>query len=301
MSTQEDAISLAYAAVPAKARRRVSVVAAIIRNLVRLGAFLTAFALAAIVGYILVNGIPYITPELFAWEYTSTNVSLMPALINTLLMAALSLAFAVPLGIGSAIYLTEYARRGSRFVYVVRTTTEVLSGIPSIIYGLFGLLFFVTALHWGMSLLAGAATLAIMVLPIIMRTTEEALLAVPDSYREGSFGLGAGRLVTVFKVMLPSAAPGIFGGIVLSIGRIVGEVAALIYTAGTIATIPDFGGQAFGAVFDSTRTLAVHMYVLSNEGFHINETYATAVVLLVVVIGINSLSNIIGKKMTRSK
>ena len=167
--------------------------------------------LAFLVGYILVNGVPYLTPSLFEWEYTSDNVSLMPALVNTLLMAALSLLMAVPVGVGSAIYLVEYAPRGSRFVQVVRTTTETLQGIPSIIYGLFGMLFFVTALHWNLSLLAGACTLAIMVLPVIMRTTEEALLAVPDAYREGGFGLGAGRLRTVFRCVLPSAVPGISG------------------------------------------------------------------------------------------
>lgn len=297
---QVDSIERAFAAAAPRNASKKKVVSTLLRWLVRIGAILTTLILLFIVGYIVINGVPYITPSLFEWEYTSDNVSLMPALINTLCMTGLALLFAVPLGVGSAIYLTEYARKGNKFVHLVRITTEVLSGIPSIIYGLFGLLFFVTALHWGMSLLAGAATLAIMVLPVIMRTTEEALQAVPDPYREGSFGLGAGRLATVFKVILPSAAPGIFAGIILAIGRIVGEVAALIYTAGTIASIPNFGGEAFGAVFDSTRTLAVHMYVLASEGLHINETYATAVVLLVVVAGINFLSTRIANKMTRS-
>lgn len=278
---------------------RQKLTAGLLRWLVRLGAILTVVVLLFILGFILVNGIPYLTPSLFEWEYTSENVSLMPALINTLLMTGLSLLIAVPIGIGAAIYLSEYARKSNKFVYLVRTTTEVLAGIPSIIYGLFGLLFFVTALQWGMSLLAGAATLAIMILPVIMRTTEESLRAVPVSYREGSFSLGAGRLATVFKIILPSAAPGIFGGIILSIGRVVGEVAALIYTAGTIAAIPNIAGEAFGAVFDSTRTLAVHMYVLASEGLHINETYATAVVLLVMVAGINFLSTTIANRMKR--
>lgn len=300
MTTKVDSVEMAFAAAEPRNANKKKVTAALLRWLVRIGAILTTAILVFIVGYILVNGVPYLTPSLFEWEYTSDNVSLMPALINTLCMTALALLFAVPFGVGSAIYLAEYARKGNKFVHVVRVTTEVLAGIPSIIYGLFGLLFFVTALHWGMSLLAGAATLAIMVLPVIMRTTEEALQAVPDPYREGSFGLGAGRLATVFKVVLPSAAPGIFAGIILAIGRIVGEVAALIYTAGTIAAIPNFGGEAFGAVFDSTRTLAVHMYILASEGLHINETYATAVVLLVVVVLINFLSTRIANKMTRS-
>ncbi|MGI6106131.1 MAG: phosphate ABC transporter permease PstA [Raoultibacter sp.] len=291
-------IEKAYEQSMTNARKR-NLSGGILRWLVRLGAALTIAILLFILGFILINGIPYLTPSLFAWEYTSENVSLMPALINTLLMTALSLLFAAPIGVGAAIYLSEYARKTNKFVYLVRTTTEVLSGIPSIIYGLFGLLFFVTALHWGMSLLAGAATLAIMVLPIIMRTTEEALRAVPSSYREGSFSLGAGRLTTIFKIVLPNAAPGILGGIILSIGRVVGEVAALIYTAGTIAAIPEFSTQAFGAVFDSTRTLAVHMYVLASEGLHIHETYATAVVLLIVVAGINFLSTRIANKMKR--
>lgn len=282
----------------ARARR---VVSALLRLIVYVGAVLTTAVLLFLVGYILVNGVPYITPSLFEWEYNSTNVSLMPALFNTLIMAALSLVMAVPIGVGSAIYLVEYAPRGSRFVQIVRTTTETLQGIPSIIYGLFGLLFFVTALHWNLSLLSGACTLAIMVLPVVMRTTEEALLAVPDSYREGGFGLGAGRLRTVFRCVLPSAIPGILGGVILALGRCVGEVAALIFTAGSIAQIPNFGTEGVFAVFDSARTLAVHMYVLASEGLHVNETYATAVVLLVMVVLLNLLATYAAKKMNKGK
>lgn len=287
-----------------KAHRASSI---LLRAAVYAGACATALVLLFLVGYILAKGVPYLTPSLFAWEYTSDNVSCMPALVNTLIMAALALAMAVPVGVGSAIYLAEYAPRGSRFVRMVRLAAEVLQGIPSIIYGLFGALFFVGALQWRLSLLAGACTLAIMVLPVIMRTTEEALLAVPDSYREGGFGLGAGRLRTVFRCVMPSALPGIFGGIVLALGRCVGEAAALIFTAGTIAQIPDFaGGFASGGLvglgaefFDSTRTLAVHMYVLANEGLHVNETYATAVVLLVVVVLLNSLAGFAVKRMSK--
>lgn len=256
------------------------------------GAFFSMFVLVLIVGYILIKGIPHLTPELFAWKYTSNNVSMLPSIINTFLMTLLSLIVCVPLGIGAAIYLTEYAKRGSKLVKLVRMTAETLSGIPSIIYGLFGSLFFVVALKMGLSLLSGALTLSIMVLPTIMRTTEEALLAVPDSYREGSFGLGAGRLRTTFKVVLPSAVPGILSGVILAVGRIVGETAALIYTAGTVAKVPD-------SLLDSTRTLAVHMYTISTEGLYIDQSYATAVVLLVVVLGINALSTFIAKRIGR--
>lgn len=263
------------------------------RYAVYAGAFFSVAVLALVVGYILIKGIPHLSPELFAWEYNSNNVSMMPAIINTLLMTVISLVVCVPLGIGAAIYLTEYARRGSRLVKIVRMTAETLSGIPSIIYGLFGSLFFVVALKMGLSLISGALTLSIMVLPTIMRTTEEALLAVPDSYREGSFGLGAGRLRTTFKVVLPSAVPGILSGVILSIGRIVGETAALIYTAGTVAKVPD-------SLLGSARTLAVHMYTISTEGLYINQSYATAVVLLLVVLGINGLSSFIAKRIGRS-
>lgn len=267
-----------------------------LRWLVYLGAATTAVVLVSLIGHIVMSGMPYLKPSLFEWEYTSTNVSLVPALINTLLMSLFALLLAVPIGIGSAIYLVEYAPRGSRFVQIVRTTTETLQGIPSIVYGLFGMLFFVTALHWGLSLLSGACTLAIMVLPVVMRTAEEALMAVPDSYREGGFGLGAGRLRTVFRCVLPSAFPGIASGVILALGRCVGEVAALLFTAGTIAQIPDFAGQGPFGIFDSCRTLAVHMYVLASEGLHIGETYATAVVLLVVVVLLNLATNLIANR-----
>ncbi len=296
-----DRIDALFAASEERHARTRRVVSKVLRGVVYLGAALTTAILLFIVGYILVNGVPYLTPSLFEWEYNSTNVSLMPALINTLLMAGLSLLMAVPIGVGSAIYLVEYAPRGSRFVQIVRTTTETLQGIPSIIYGLFGMLFFVTFLHWNLSLMAGACTLAIMVLPVIMRTTEEALLAVPDSYREGGFGLGAGRLRTVFRCVLPSAIPGILGGVILALGRCVGEVAALIFTAGSIAQIPNFLADGGAAFFDSTRTLAVHMYVLSSEGLHVNETYATAVVLLVMVALLNLLARAAAKKMNKGE
>ncbi len=271
----------------------------ILRALVYVGAILTALVLAGIVGYILINGIPHLKPSLFEWTYTSENVSLMPALVDTILMALLALALSVPTGVGAAIYLVEYARSSSRFVRAVRMTAETLQGIPSIIYGLFGLLFFTTMLGWGLSLMSGACTLAIMVLPVVMRTTEEALLAVPESYKQGGFALGAGHVRTIFRCVLPSALPGIVGGVLLALGRCVGEVAALLFTAGTVAQIPDFGGQGIFALFDSCRTLAVHMYVLASEGLHMDETYATAVVLLILVVILNMGANFAAKRLKR--
>lgn len=263
----------------------------ILKALVLLSACITFGMLLFLIGYILVRGIPYLKPSLFSLTYTSENVSLIPAAVTTLQMTVLALAIAVPLGLFTAIYLNEYARRGNKLVGVVRITTETLSGIPSIVYGLFGMLFFVTYLHWGYSLLAGALTLAIMILPLIMRTAEEALMSVNDMYREGSYGLGAGKLRTVFRIVLPAAMPGILSGVILGIGRIVGETAALVYTAGTMAQIPS-------GVFKSGRTLAIHMWVLSGEGLHMNEAYATAVVLLGVVLVMNTLSALVARRLT---
>ncbi len=260
--------------------------------IVGLSALITVGVLGALIIYIVVKGVPNITTDLFAWEYTTENASMMPAIINTALMTFLSLLIAVPVGVCSAIYMVEYAKRGNKLVGIVSLTTETLSGIPSIIYGLFGYLLFVIALGWGLSFMGGAITLAIMVLPTIMRTTEEALKAVPDSFREGSFGLGAGKLRTIFKIILPSAMPGILSGVILAIGRIAGETAALLYTAGTQAKVP-------GSLFDSGCTLAVHMYKLMSEGLYTEQAYATAVILLLMVICINALSNRIAKKLRK--
>lgn len=260
--------------------------------LVLLATLATFFVLIFLIAYILIKGIPFIQLDLFSMHYTSENASLMPSLINTLVMTLLSLAIAAPIGIFSAIYLVEYAKKGSRFVGLVRITAETLTGIPSIVYGLFGMLFFVSTLKWGYSILAGAFTLVIMILPVIMRTAEEALKSVPDSYREASFGLGAGKLRTIFKIVLPSAVPGILAGVILAIGRVVGETAALIYTAGTVAQIPS-------NLMGSGRTLAVHMYALSSEGLHMDQAYATAVILLIMVLLINWISGMIAKRITK--
>lgn len=261
--------------------------------LVCLAALITVASIIFIIIYILEKGIPNLTPELFSINYNSKNQSMLPSIINTVYITFFTLLCAVPIGIFSAIYLVEYAKRGSKLVKVIRITTETLAGIPSIVFGLFGFLAFVLALGWGYSMIAGILTLTMMVLPTIIRTTEEALLAVPDSYREGSFGLGAGKLRTIFKIILPSAVPGILSGIILAIGRIVGETAALIYTSGTVAEMST-------SLMDSARTLSVHLYCLLSEGLFTNQAYATAVILLVLVVGINALSNFIAKKIAKT-
>ncbi len=255
-------------------------------------ALVTFMTLAFLLFYILWQGLPNITPDIFALEYNTKNVSLFPALLDTVIMVLLALAMATPLGVFAAIYLVEYAKRGNKIVGAVRVTADTLAGIPSIVYGLFGMLFFVTYLKMGLSLLSGACTVAIMILPLIMRTTEEALQAVPDSFREGSYGLGAGKLRTVFRIVLPSAVPGILAGVILGIGRIVGETAALIYTSGTVAALPE-------NILSSGRTLAVHMYVLASEGLYMKQAYATAVVLVIIVVLINAASSYIARKFMK--
>jgi len=264
----------------------------LLRYLVYISAAVTFGALIFLIGYIVIRGIPHLRPELFSLTYTADNVSMLPPLITTAMMIVLSLFIATPLGIFTAIYLVEYAKKDNKLVKIVRVTAETLAGIPSIVYGLFGLLFFVVFMGWGYSLISGGFTLAIMILPLIMRTTEESLKSVPDSFREGSFSLGAGRLRTVFRIVLPAAAPGILAGVILATGRIAGETAALIYTAGTMPRIPD-------NLFASGRTLSIHMFELSKEGFFINQAYATAVVLLILVVGINMLSAFIAKKIIK--
>jgi phosphate transport system permease protein len=263
-----------------------------------LSAVITIGIVAVLLSHLLINGIPHIKPELFEWKYTTQNLSMMPALINTMIMVLLTLAIAVPVGISSAIFLVEYAKKGSKVVAVIRVTTETLAGIPSIVYGLFGFIVFTTLLFNGYSMIGGALTLSIMVLPIIIRTTEEALMSVPDLYREGSFGLGAGKLRTIIRIVLPSAVPGILAGVILSIGRVVGETAALIFTAGTIAGVP-------GKLTDSGRTLSIHLFELIQNPQtpterYFNAAYATAVVLLLLVVGINFLSGVIAKRLTSS-
>lgn len=260
--------------------------------LVNLAAVITAAVVLFLLGYILWHGVPNLSlPGIFAWEYNGENQSMTPAIINTLIMTVLTLLLAVPIGVFAAIYLVEYAKKGSKLVKLIRVTAETLAGIPSIVYGLFGFIVFVITLGWSYTLIAGVITLAIMILPLIIRTTEEALMAVPDSFREGSFGLGAGKLRTVFHIVLPSAVPGIAAGIILAIGRIVGESAALIFTSGTNPVVAK-------GLFTSASTLSVHLYALLTEGLYTEQAYAVAAVLLFLVIGINALSSVAAKKLT---
>ncbi len=269
--------------------------------LVYLAATITIIAIFSIIAYILVKGVPQIivevekfvsgAPSLFDVTYNSDNVSLVSAVFNTVLMVAIALSISCVFGIFTAIYLVEYAKDGNKFVEIIRLTTETLSGIPSIIYGLFGSIFFVTFLGLSYSLLSGILTISIMILPLIIRSTEEALKAVPNSYREASFCLGAARLRTVFLVVLPSAANGIISGIILAIGRIVGETAALIYTSGSTTNM------ATNIITTGGRTLSVHMYMLSSEGHYIDQTYATAAILLIIILAINGTSTLIAKKL----
>lgn len=271
--------------------------------LVHLAALITAAVVLFLIAYVLITGVPHIHKELFVWTWTTENQSMMPALVNTLVMTILSLLIAVPIGVCAAIYMVEYAKRGNKLVKLVRLTAETLQGIPSIVYGIFGYVFFNVALQCGFSMLAGALTLSIMILPLILRTTEEALMAVPDSYREGSFGLGAGKLRTVFRIVLPSAMPGVLAGVILAIGRIVGESAALIYTSGSgtgnLSFIKNGAFSLTAPLFQSTRTLSVHMYALMSEGLYTDQAHATAVILMVLVIGLNALSSFAAKKLTK--
>ena len=273
-------------------RKKLDLLTITFNVLVKLAISITTIILLFIIGYIFINGIPHLKPSMFSFTYTTENVSIFPAMVNTVTMTAITLLISAPLGIGTAIYLVEYANKKNKIVGLIRITTETLAGIPSIVYGLFGYLFFLAFIGWKYSIMAGALTLSMMILPLLIRATEEALIAIPIEYRQGSYGLGAGKLRTIFKIVLPSAIPGVLAGIILSIGRIVGETAALIFTAGSVAKIPD-------SLFSSGRTMAVHMYSLYNEGLYVNESYATAVILLVVVIGINALSTFIANRFKK--
>lgn len=263
-----------------------------LRALVWLAALTVAAMFIWLAGYIIVKGLPHLSLRLFETTYSTENVSMLPAIVTTLLMITLTLLFAVPAGIGAAIYLAEYAKKDNRLVALTRLATESLAGIPSIVYGLFGFLLFVAACGMGFSILSGALTLAIMILPLIIRTTEEALKSVPASWREGSFALGAGKLPTLFRIVLPAAIPGILAGVILSIGRIIGESAALLYTAGAVAAMPQ-------DLFSSGRTLSVHMYALFSEGLYVNEAHATALILLIVALLVNFASGALASLFIR--
>jgi phosphate transport system permease protein len=245
---------------------------------------LTLAILVFIIGFVLQKGLPNVT-----WEFLSAKPrdmgkagGIFPTLVGSVLLPLLALAIAVPLGVGTAVYLTEYTR-GGPFTRAVRFGADCLAGIPSIIFGLFGYIFFVTTLGLGWSILAGGLTLAMMILPTIIRTSEEAIRSVPDSYREVSFSVGASRWETVTRVVLPNALPGIVTGVMLSLGRSIGETAAVMFTAGSSLRLPT-------SIFDSTRTMALHFYILAREGISTDKAYATATVLLVAILAINSLT-----------
>ncbi len=259
---------------------------------VMLAAAVTVAIVLWILIYVLMKGLPNLKPELFEPVYTSENLSMTPAIINTLIIASLSLLIAVPIGVFSAIFMVEYAGSTNKFVAVVRMAAETLAGIPSIVYGIFGMLLFVELLFHAYCLAAGVLTMAIMILPLVMRTTEEALKSVPVTFREGSFALGAGKLRTIFKIVLPSAVPGILSGIILALGRVVGETAALIYTAGTVTRVPD-------GLLGSGETLSVHMYILASEGLHPDESWATAIVLIALVLVINGIAEFIANRFKK--
>ena len=257
-------------------------------------ASITVGFLVWVVWYILSNGLAHVDWTFITSNYTTIGQEsgIWPMIVSTLYMVAASIGIAAPLGIMTAIYLTEYAKVGSKLVKVIRFCTESLAGIPSIIYGLFGMTFFVVVMGFGYSILSGALTLSILILPVIIRTTEEALMAVPQTYREGSYGLGASKIYTIWRLILPSAMPGIVTSIILSVGRVIGESAPVFMTAGMVARIPE-------SMFDSGRTLTVHLYKLTQELYTIhewNQAYATATILIIVVLVINLLTKLIASR-----
>jgi len=252
---------------------------------------LTVAILIWILAYVIMNGVGEIN-----WEFLSTapdgeEGGILPMIITTFYMVFLSLMIATPIGILSSIYLVEYAKPG-KTLRLIRFATESLAGIPSIVFGLFGMIFFVVFLDMGWSLISGSITLSIMVLPTIIRTTEESLKAVPDSFREGSLGLGATKLRTIWKAVLPSAIPGILASVILSIGRVVGETAAVYLTAGMAPYIPK-------NVFESGRTLSVHLYMLSKEGISFEKAFATATILIILILVINFFANMVGNRLNK--
>lgn len=256
-------------------------------------AFITMAILIWILAYVIIKGIPYISWDFLTTIYKPVRglTGILPMIISTLMLIAVTLAISTPIGICSAIYLVEYSKPG-KLVNIIRFATETLAGIPSIIYGLFGYIFFVVVSQFKYSILSGALTLSIMVLPTVIRSTEEALKSVPDSYREGSFALGAGKLTTVARVVLPCAIPGILTAVILSIGRIVGETAAVYLTAGYVPSIPS-------SIMRSGRTLSVHLYTLAREGISFEQAYATATILVIIVAIINFIATRIAGKLEK--
>ena len=262
-----------------------------LKSLIYISAGLTSITLIWIVSYILYRGLGSVTPEfiLAMPKGGGAEGGIFSIIIITLWIVGLAVLISTPVGVCAALYLVEYAKPG-KIVRLIRFATESLSGIPSIIYGLFGMVFFQGFLKLGFSILSGALTVSIMVLPTVIRTTEEALKSVPVSYREGSLALGATKLRTIIMVILPCAISGILASVILSIGRVVGETAALLLTAGTVQRMPE-------SIYSSGKTLAVHLYILAKEGISLNKAFATASVLIIIVALINLSANYLGTKL----
>jgi phosphate transport system permease protein len=256
-----------------------------------------AVVLILVIGFIFAKGMPYLiqNPSIIygKYEFASENITILPAIITTLYAVAISLILAVPVGIMTAIFLNEYAKRGNILVRIIRSAIDILAGVPSIVYGLFGMIAFVPLLGGSGSILAGSLTISIMLLPTIVRSTEESLKSVADSMREGSLALGAGKLRTIFKIVLPSALPGILSAVILSMGRVISESAPFLYTMGSVITAVPKG------IMDSGASLAVALYQLSGEGWYINEAYATAVVLIVLVLALNLCAEALAGKLSK--
>ena len=274
----------------------------VLAGLIYLCAALTVCVLVGLIAYILVQGVPHISWDFLSTAFSARDESLkgiLPMIINTLYIVVITLLIVTPVGISAAIYLTQYARQG-KLVKAIRFTTEVLSGVPSIIFGLFGYTVFCVMLGMGVSILAGCLTMTICILPTIIRTTEESLLAVPDSYKEGALALGAGKLRVVLGIVLPCAMPGVLTALILGMGRIVGESAALIFTSGMGYDMPK---EFFGHILQSGRTLTLHLYQTASQAtdpnaFHI--AYATASVLLILVFLLNRLASLLSRVFDRS-
>ena len=265
----------------------------ILKFLIYLSAIFTVGTLAIIVGYIFAKGIGKLNLHFLISDYSSSgDGGILPMIVSTVYMVGVSIAIATPIGILAAIYMQEYAKQG-KLVKAIRFATESLAGIPSIIYGLFGGIFFVTVLKLSFSILSGALTVAIIILPLIIRTTEEALKTVPRSYREASLALGSTKFQMLYKVVLPSAVPGILSGIILSVGRVIGESAAIFLTAGTVAQMPL-------GIFDSARTLTVHAYLLTKESGDIQTAAALGIVLIFIVLTLNTIAKVIAKKLNKA-
>lgn len=274
----------------------------LLATLIYLSAGITVLILVGLIGYILIQGVPHISWRFLSTAYSARDKALqgiLPMIINTMYIVFLTLLIVTPVGLASAIYLTQYAKQG-RLVRTIRFTTEVLSGVPSIIFGLFGYTVFCVMLGFGVSILAGCLTMTICILPTIVRTTEESLLAVPESYKEGALALGAGKLRVILGIVLPCAMPGILTAIILGMGRIVGESAALMFTSGMAYDMPN---SAVGHILQSGRTLTLHLFQMSSQAvdpnaFHI--AYATASVLLILVFVLNRLAGFLSRLLDKN-